>query len=191
MNTYIIRATVLALVSLLLASCAASRVKLFQDDIVTVEEADPPLLLLNVHGSSKRYLTVRGETYGGVTGIAPFYLNLPELDSILFVTRQSGSAGRATIHVVKKRLNGAIEIDIGNDDFGGNIGLTRDAGGKFSDTIERIDSGRIWLVSRKLLTTRTIVLNLERKIVERTESVTLDESGHVKRHYINSVLQMQ
>jgi hypothetical protein len=49
-----------------------------------------PLDFMAVHASRPSYIKVCGKTYSGVRGFSPYYLDVPTLNSVLFVTESMG-----------------------------------------------------------------------------------------------------
>src|SRR5947199_37088 len=86
------------LLALSMASCAGQRIETYRDKNVVATEKNPPLYPFNVHGSKTTYLEVNGKTYQGVRGSPPYYLDIPGLNSILFVTERPRN--KVVFHVV-------------------------------------------------------------------------------------------
>lgn len=103
-----------------------------------------PLDFLSAHTARRKYLTFGKRTYVGVRGTNPYYLTVPALNSILFVTDKSGY--RAEFHVLNLSTLESIDIDGGTSGFGGNIGSNRKAGEPFTDYVEKADADTIVLV---------------------------------------------
>ena len=171
-------------VLLLLASCVAKRTETYQDKNVFVQEKDPPLFPFNVHGSGRTFLKFNGKTYEGVRGSAPYYLEVPELKSILFVTEQR--SGKVIFHVANLHTKETIAIDGDESGFGGHIGSAEKPGQKGSDYVEKVETNRIYLSKRSLNWKETTVLNLDTKVVERLETVYLDANGQVTNRAVQS-----
>jgi len=92
-----------------LAGCMKSTSVVYSDKNVTVTLKDT-VNFINVHASHGYFeMTVFGEKYSEVRGWIPFYIEIPEKESILFVTGREYDNGQATIHVVnlntKKELH--------------------------------------------------------------------------------------
>src|SRR5690606_38398288 len=80
---------VLIIVGGVLSFCfTGKRIQTFQDSKVTAGEISRPIDNLAVHLSKPKYITIDGKTYEGVRGLPPYYLEVPELNAILFVTEQ-------------------------------------------------------------------------------------------------------
>lgn len=122
------------------------------------------------HASGSNYLMVDGKTYRGVRGLAPYYLEVPGMNAILFVTEESG---RITFHIHDFSTKEDIQI-VGGSGFGWGIGGERTLSGKYRDDIESVVSNRITLVRKTLDGQVATVLNLSTKSVEGSEIVRLN-----------------
>jgi hypothetical protein len=174
----------LLIVALSITSCAGKRVETYRDTNVTAREQNPPLYLFNVHGSKKTFLTINGKTYERVRGTPPYYLDVPELNSLFFVTE--GTDGHVTFHVVDVRTKKEIAIDGDESGFGGHIGARVKPGEIGSDYIEKAEGNRIWISKRSLNWKETTVLNLDTKAVEQWETLYFNASGQVTNRSVRT-----
>jgi hypothetical protein len=146
-------------------------VESYRDSKVRAGEVKGPFSDLLVHVSVPTYLTVCGRTYSGVRGVAPFYLEIPELDSILFVTEDK--ADNVTFHVLNLKTEREIAIDAGNSIFGGHIGGAVKPGHKnFADYVESVH-GRIIRLVHDLSPFGKVVIdvNLDSARIEHQETL--------------------
>ena len=74
------------------------RVETYRDKYVIAGEIRRPIKAVFVHFSNPTYLVVDGKNYEHPRGARPYYLEVPELDSILFVTEDR--KGKGTIHLL-------------------------------------------------------------------------------------------
>src|SRR5262249_6469599 len=102
------------------------RQETYRSDGVSAGRVRTLLTLVSAHSGEECYLKAWGRTYRGVRGVQPFYLEVPALDSILFVT--VGHSGRATFHIVRRCGGREVRVDGGRAEFGGHIGSHRTAG---------------------------------------------------------------
>jgi hypothetical protein len=174
----------LIFVALSLTSCAGKRVETYHDKNVKAQEQNPPLYPFNVHGSKGTFLTFDGRTYEGVRGTPPYYLELPELKSLLFVTE--GRNGKVVFHVVDVQTKREVSIDGDDSGFGGHIGSEVKPGEIGSDYVEKIEGNRIWISKRSFNWKETTVLNLDTKSVERLETIYFNASGQVTNRSVRS-----
>jgi len=77
----------------------------YHDENVTIEVMPPQF----VHSDERVSLTVAGKRYGRVIGAEPYYINLPQRDSILFVT-QAGRE-RIAIHLFNLKTKRDLKMD--------------------------------------------------------------------------------
>jgi hypothetical protein len=85
--------------------------------------------LVNVHASHGYYeMTVCGAKYSEVRGWHPFYIPIPEKDSILFVTGRNYDNGQAIVHVVNLKTKTEVHFPAYDSDIGSNI---RNDGGSY------------------------------------------------------------
>jgi hypothetical protein len=149
----------------------------FQDKNVGVGEVRRPFHRFAAHVSAQRYLSVQGQTYRGVRGLPPYYLEIPELSSILFVTEYPKE--KVTIHVHNLKTKEDIAIDGQGTGFGGGIGSGLKAGEPFSECVERVEPGRITISKRSLNWKETKVLDLRSKKIESEETFSYDANGQI------------
>lgn len=152
-------------------------VEKFRDKKVTAGEVRRPWDLFAVHVSRPQYLTVAGKTYRGVRGMAPYYLDVPGTNSILFVTQAPGD--HITFHILNLGTKEEVQIDGGTSGFGWHLGGPRKPGDKFTDYIEGAQSNRLTLVKRTDDWMERTVLNLATKLLEREETFYFNASGQV------------
>ena len=172
------------LILLSFTSCMAKRTETYQDKNVSAQEKNPPLYPFNVHGSKTTSLKLNGKTYDGIRGTPPYYLEVPELNSILFVTE--GRSGNVFFHVVNLQTREEIKINANESGFGGNIGLVVKPGEDGSDYVEKVESNRICLSKRSFNWKETTVLNLDARAVERLETLYFDANGQVTNRSVQT-----
>jgi hypothetical protein len=80
---------------------ARQKVESFKDKNVVAGEVRNPFKTFFAHLSEDQYLTVGGKTYFHVRGAPPFYLDVTNLESIVFVTGVVDQ--EATFHVYNLR----------------------------------------------------------------------------------------
>lgn len=161
------------------------RVETYRDKNVSAGEITRPINSLAVHVSKPQYLTIQGKTYEGVRGLKPYYLDIPQWNSILFVTEDSKY--KVTFHVVNLKPGNETQIDGGTSGFGWAIGSGRKAGEKGTDYIESVESNKLTIATRSLNWKATALLDLATKSVEREETFYYGESGQVTNRevYVN------
>ena len=105
----------------------------YTDKNVSVKLKDT-VNLVNVHASHGYYeMTVCGEKYFEVRGWIPFYVPIPEKDSILFVTGRDYDNRQATVHVVNLKTKNEIHFLAYDSDIGSNI---RNDGARYERVME-------------------------------------------------------
>src|SRR5947209_18114978 len=82
----------------LTVSCIQSKTTVYRDSNVVAMEKHAPFYPLNVHGGDTTYLRIAGREYKGVRGAKPYYLDVPEIHAILFVTE--GRNSKVNFHIV-------------------------------------------------------------------------------------------
>ncbi len=168
--------------ALLAVGCIKSTKPVYSDPNVTVVYKDTANLA-NVHASHGHYeLTVFGKTYSEVRGYIPFYVPIPEKNSILFVT---GREARAVVHVVNLRTKAAVQIPAYHSHIGHNI-RTNSTGA--SEWLEKVDGNRITIHARGPVDdSYRYFLDLVEKKIEREEAEFRETtSGTTNREiYIN------
>ena len=116
-----IKTILVALSCVTLCSCSHSTNTTYEADKVKVLHKDT-LNLVNVHAShDEMWLVAFGKTYKEVRGQAPFYLEIPGKNSILFVTGRTHDDGQATVHVLNYRTGKEINFPAYDSSIGSNI----------------------------------------------------------------------
>jgi hypothetical protein len=163
-------------------SCAYEK-QTYHDKYVSAGELRSPLELISPHTGGWYYIKVNGETYKKVRGVAPFYLMIPTIDSILFVTGDE----ETTFHVFNIKSKREISIPGNGVNFGGDIGGPQKPGEPFTDWVENANSNEIILakqypsIGTNPSTRILITLNLREKRIEQVEGAWRDQSGHLVR----------
>jgi hypothetical protein len=182
------KAAIIVLAALLAAGAIAcfvgKHVETYRDHNVKAGEIHTPLSDFAVHVSEPQYLTINGKTYKGVRGLKPFYLDIPELNSILFVTEAGGE--KVTFHIISLQSKKETAIDGGTSGFGWAIGSGLKSGEKGSDHIESVQSNKITIAKRSLNWKEITVLNLDAKRVERQEVYNYDQNGNTTNHSVST-----
>jgi len=159
-----------------LCSCSRSTTTAYEDDKVKVLHKDT-VNFLNVHAShDEMWLVAFGKTYKEVRGQAPFYLNIPGKDSILFVTGRTYDNGQATVHVLNYKTGKLISFPA----FDSRIGQNISSGG-----IEKIESvtGEKVIISAKFLDRQyRYYLDLKKREFEREEANEPIHAGETNFH---------
>lgn len=138
-----------ALILILLAIAAAllhkHKVQSFRNQFASGGELRSPVQSFFVHGmSEEHYLSIGGITYRQVRGSEPFYLDVTQIQSIVFVT---GKVDRKSqIHVLNKQSSLGEVFDGGPEDFGWDIGSDRKAEEPWTDFVKHADSHEIVLI---------------------------------------------
>jgi hypothetical protein len=174
---------ILAVVSMLLVvSCVRGKKQVYSDTKVIVESKHPPLYPFNVHGGETVYLEVGGRSFKNVRGTQPFYLNVPQSDSILFVTE--GEPFRVTFHIFNLSTRRDTPIDGHGSSFGWNIGSKKKPGEHYTDYVENADSNRLVVVTRAAMWKEVTTLNLQSASAERVEIFKFNKDGAITNHFV-------
>ena len=173
--------SVFAVISAVIVYCFWARpVQTYTDRYIAAGEMRRPIQHISVHSSSEHYIKINGRTYRNVRGTTPFYLEIPELHSILFVNEEAQD--RAVFHLVDVENGRELEIDGKKSSFGYHIGSSRNPGDKFTDYVEKVGSNRLVLATRYLNGKKLTLLNLISKSVDRVEDDYYDRIGQTNRH---------
>jgi hypothetical protein len=118
----------------------------------------------DVHGREARWdISVDGKVYRNVRGLKPYYIKVPELDSILFVT----GATNATFHLVSLATRKEIVIDGGSSPFGVWIGWNSPYPPGVSNYVASADSDGLLLVTLNDQKRVTEYLDLKARRLEK------------------------
>lgn len=176
---------VLIIVGGVLSFCfTGKRIQTFQDSKVTAGEISRPIDNLAVHLSKPKYITIDGKTYEGVRGLPPYYLEVPELNAILFVTEQRSH--NVVFHLLNLETKHEMQIHAGSSGFGRSIGSGGRAGDPGTDYIEGVLSNRITVAMRSLDWKESMVLNLTTKSIDRRETLDFDSTGRVTNRSVQT-----
>jgi hypothetical protein len=118
-----------------------------------------PARSLFPHVNEEHYLIVKGKTYRGVVGGPPYHLEIPELNSILFVTGNESHAN-VTFHVVNRQTGHDTVINAGKLHFGSDIGGPRKPGQADTDFVLATRPGEVTLASQGPEARVVIILDL-------------------------------
>ena len=117
--------------------------------------------IIHPHTSPNNKLIVDGNKYSRVRGLEPFYINIPELNSILFLCEQPNYHVVAHLYNLDSKKDRACEF--GSLIFGLGIGSDY-------DTVSVIDADRLELISKSRLkppnTVYRTIVNFETGIEE-------------------------
>jgi len=116
----------------------------FQNQFASGGVLHPLLPTVFVHSYSESYyLKVGGKTFSDVRGLPPYYLDVPQLHSLLFVTGKVDHG--ATFHLFNLATKKFERILCGmeTETCGWNIGAPRKKGEQFSEWIENASSNRV------------------------------------------------
>jgi hypothetical protein len=155
-----------------LCSCAHYTNVAYEDDKVKVLHKDT-VNYLNVHAShDEMWLVAFGITYKDVRGLAPFYLEIPDKDSILFVTGRTYDDGQATVHVLNYKTKKEINFPAFDSHIGREIGGTPNSGG--SEKIETVKGNKVVISANFLNRQYRYYLDLQKPEFEKEEGVEPD-----------------
>jgi len=148
-----------------------------------------------IQGPGFSYLKVLGKTHKGVRGFKPFYIDLPMLSSIAFVT--DDQRGHVTLHVVNVQTKKETAVPLEDFDFGFWIGHEPatefiEVSGEKLLLIELRDvSKHIELPGTPLhypvsstKWKKTATVNITAKAIELTEQEFSDADGHVNQRWV-------
>src|ERR1700733_12450913 len=81
------------------SACFGGETEVYRDsNVVAFEKTWPFYPILGLHTGKSIGLKVAGKTYYKVRGMKPYYVDLPQIHSILFVTE--GDSYKVTFHLV-------------------------------------------------------------------------------------------
>jgi hypothetical protein len=170
-----------------LSACYHPGKVIFSDAQVAALHSDAFFSSINVHGAGERMtLKVRGVSDANVRGGKPFYITVPELESIVFVTGRSSN--KATLHIVSNTDGRHLAIPLGGSDFGNFIGGEAQGikvGEPGTDWVEMLDANSMRLVHRSFSGRSSSIVNFKNRTVEREPTILFDASGKVKARYLN------
>jgi hypothetical protein len=146
------------------------KVQQFKDKNASGGEMRSPLQKVFAHLNQEFYLTVDGKTFRDVRGTVPFYLDVPQLHSIIFVTGKMDSP--ATFHVYDLKLRSEKVVEGGPIGFGWEMGGSNGPGQLFTVYLLKATTNNVVLARQSDIGKELIVLNLDSRKVEMNPSVT-------------------
>lgn len=149
-------------------------IRTFRDRNVSAGELWRPWHMFAVHYSPPKYISASGKTYWGVRGTAPFYLEVPGDNSILFITENLDL--HVTVNVVSLTGKPPVAINIGHSGFGWKLGRKSSSSSHFSEWVERPDQDHLTLLKSTDSGTAMILINLVTREVEKTEMLERSKS---------------
>jgi len=177
MKIHIISIALLAMIAMCSCRVLGSRKEIYSDDKVIVYDHTRAMGLSNVHASPRHDISVNRKVYPNVRGIAPYYLSLPRINSILFVTDYDDYA--RSFHIVNIVNGKSSDIDVGRTGFSGLIGGSRRPGDPFSCYIESYTSDEVVLAVAGAGGRRNYKIDLNHKTVEAGDFIESDREGNV------------
>jgi len=139
----------------------------YHDENVTIEVKPPQF----AHSDERVFLIVSGKRYGHVIGAEPYYINLPQRDSILFVT-QAGRE-RIAIHLFNLKTKKDLEME--------SIDGFVVSGIKDSGWVERLEGEELVLGRTGVNFKEFDYFDLKRGKLYRVENLDLDTTGKVTK----------
>jgi hypothetical protein len=187
-KTTFLRAVTILLIVLIVLPVMLKRlrfhVETYKDNVVSAGLVRVPLRLINPHVDQNNYLEVHGKYYEHVRGVQPYYLPLPEIEAILFVTEDRSN--HAEFHIVSLKSGKVTDIFGGKSSFGGHITNQRQQGEPYTDYVDKVTPQELYLASRYPDAENITVLDLEHHKVGRTERNEYDDSGKIVLHKVYS-----
>jgi len=139
----------------------------YSDKKVSVVEKDT-VNFANVHASHGFFeMNVCGVKYPEVRGWIPFYLTIPERDSIIFVTGRDYDNGQAMIHVVDLRNKAETHFPACDSNIGSNIRDTNNTG--TFEEVEKVDGDEVVVVAGSGSARYRYYMNLRTPVFEKEE----------------------
>lgn len=126
----------------------------------------------DAHGRAARWdITFDGKTYRNVRGLKPYYISVPKLDSILFVT----GVTNATFYLARLDTRQITKIDGGNSPFGTWTGWDSSYPVGASNFVASADSNGLSLVTLNDRKRVTEYLDLKKKQVEARKEELIND----------------
>src|SRR5262249_6535241 len=114
-------------------------------------------------------------------GLPPYYLTVPELHSILFVTATGSYEHKVVYHLCNTNSFQTVDIKDNGSTFGGNIGGTNTTDGHFRDYVQRAEPHLLVLAADYPNLTKRYYISLGSRTVERVVQDHFDNGGNLLR----------
>jgi hypothetical protein len=141
-------------------------VQTYKDPHVAAGDIWHPYNAISPHSGMSHYLEIDGMIYRNVRGFAPYFMEIPQLNSILFVTTQEDS-GR--IHLINLATSKEIAIDGVGPFFGSHIGSIRKPGEDLTDYVVRVEDDNLVVATRSGTRVLQICLDLKNQRIAWTK----------------------
>jgi len=134
--------------------------------------------LISVHSAPQNQLKIGGKVYPNVRGLPPFYLNIPQIRSILFVTSEDQSG--MVFHIVNTNTWEEISIFGAKSSFGWEIGFPTNRS-SYADFVESANSNVVIAVSTYTDAKKVYYLNLSSQKLDKMVYDEFDAGGRIKK----------
>ena len=180
--------SILMLVMFVGVSCSSLE-DVYRDKYVVAETKMRSVLVGNLHGDDSTNLRVFGRLYKNVRGSKPFYIMVPELNSIVFVTQDRKE--QRTLHLINLETKKEKSVFLGGLYFGSNIGFEqygRKQGDAATDYISNVGVKTFQINGVSGNWKDVGLIDIESQSVSRKETIYFDKDGKITKRYINGVL---
>ena len=167
------KAFIIFAMSLSVTGCVKTTKVVYSDKDVSVTLKDT-VNLINVHASAGFFeMTVCGAKYSEVRGWIPFYLTIPQKDSILFVTGRDYDNGQATVHVVNLKTKTETHFPAYDSRSGSNIRNTNNVDEfgnvEMFENVENLNGDEVVIAAGASNIRYRYYLNLQKSEFEKEE----------------------
>lgn len=159
----------LAVVGFLSVTGCSHKVQQFEDKNASGGEVRLPFQSVFAHLSQEFYLTVNGKTFRNVRGTVPFYLEVPQLHSIVFVTGKMDYS--SIVHVYDLQSKEEKTFENGPIGFGWDVGGTNQPGAPWTVYVLKATTNEITLAWHAEKGRDLITLKLDSRRVEVNPSI--------------------
>jgi hypothetical protein len=156
---------------------APRKIITYRDNNVIAGKIESALAVFAVHASEEHYLTFGESTFRRVRGLKPYFMEVPQLDSIVFVTEERPH--HVTIYIGDLQTKAVMSINGDDCNFGAHIGWVRGQG--FYDYVE-LSSNVVTLVTQAFKRKETSTVDLRAKRVVRQDIFFYDANGFLVSH---------
>ena len=166
---------------LIFVGCKKTSQVVYSDENVSVSSKDT-FYLVSVHSSyDYREMTVCGAKYSEVRGCNPFYLSIPERDSILFVTEPGHDNRQATVHIVNLKAKTEVHFPAYDSHIGNSIGTNYP---DRSEMVGKIDGNKIIIHAEGFNSSYKYYIDLSGPKFEKEEAEFRDSHLGTTNRYV-------
>ena len=166
--------------------CSASTKEVYKDEVITVTETVRSLVPFSPHVGIYDTISIHvfEKTYKNVRGWKPYHLEIPQKNSILFVTGRDYDNGQATVYIVNLKTKKALSFPAHDSHIGSNICPKDKETEQGFEKVESVTGDKLVITAGSLDTRFRYFLDLKEAKFEKEEAEFLDASNGTTNRFV-------